>query len=211
MEREIYGLAIVIVANVAFIRSGWCIVGVIRAVRNYRRASVTRWGLPELLTWPEMFLLAGISIFLFVDRTAPAEATTGELAAAVSGGLLAAAALILSFWGFFSLPTMSTGHYVLGSQPVVENGPYRWIRHPVYLGVLMIWFALALAFQSATTFLIAAVYVIPAFVFYIHSEEEMMADAYGASYGDYCRRTGMLFPRFRRSSQTPIQPQAGES
>jgi protein-S-isoprenylcysteine O-methyltransferase Ste14 len=208
MASQICGVAVVIVANVAFIRCGWMVVGLLKAVRNYRRASATRWGLPELLTWPEMFLLAGISTFLFVGRGVPANVTTSALVAAVSGVLLAAAALILSFWAFFSLPTMSIGHYVLGSQPVVENGPYRWIRHPVYLGVLMIWFALALAFRSLTTFLIAAVYVVPAYLFYIRSEEQMMAGAYGASYVDYCRRAGMLFPRLRRSVQAPEQSRA---
>jgi protein-S-isoprenylcysteine O-methyltransferase Ste14 len=88
---------------------------------------------------------------------------------------------------------------VLKEQSVVETGPYGWVRHPIYLGVFLIWLALALAFRSVATLLLTVVYVIPAYLVYIRSEEEMMAGAYGAAYADYCRRVGRLFPHVRRA------------
>jgi len=50
MAVEIYKLAILIVASVSFARFGAIIVGILRAFRNYRRASATHWGLVELMT-----------------------------------------------------------------------------------------------------------------------------------------------------------------
>jgi protein-S-isoprenylcysteine O-methyltransferase Ste14 len=197
MASEIYRLALYIVADVSFARFGWIVVGLIRGRGNYRRATGKRLGLVELMTIPEAFVLAVITYLLFINRTVPAHVGGAALLAAVSGAALAALGLVISVWAFLSLTTMSVGHYVLKEQAVVEKGPYRWVRHPVYLGVFLIWFAVAITFQSTSTFLIAALYVVPAYALYIRSEEQMMAASYGAQYVNYCRRVGMLIPRPR--------------
>jgi protein-S-isoprenylcysteine O-methyltransferase Ste14 len=198
MASEIYRLAIYVAADVSFARFGWIIVGLIRARSNYARATSKRLGLVELITIPEALLLAVITYLLFINRTTPAHLGSATLLAAASGAVLAAAGLVVTVWAFLSLPTMSAGHYVLEEQPVVESGPYRWVRHPIYLGVFLIWFAVAIAFRSPSTFLIAALYVVPAYALYIRSEEQMLAGSYGVKYEDYRRRVGMLFPRLRR-------------
>ncbi len=200
MAVELYKLAILIVVGVSFARFGAIIVGIIRGFRNYRRASVTRRGIVELVTWPEMLVLMGVTLYLFVNRTTPSDVTGIALFAALAGMALALVALVVSAWAFVSIPTVSTGHYVLKAQPVVQKGPYRWFRHPIYLGVFLIWLALALAFGSVFTFLLAALYVFPAYMLYMRSEEQMMAASYGAEYTSYCRKTGMLFPRLRSSA-----------
>ncbi|MGB8411365.1 MAG: isoprenylcysteine carboxylmethyltransferase family protein [Candidatus Binatus sp.] len=197
MAIEVYKLAILIVAGVSFARFGAIIVGIIRGFRNYRRASVTHWGLVELVTWPEMFVLMGVTLYLFVNRTTPSNVAGLTLFAAIVGVALALVAMVVSAWAFVSIPTVSTGHYVLNAQPVAQKGPYRWVRHPIYLGVFLIWLALALAFGSVLTFLLAALYVFPAYILYMRSEEQMMAASYGAEYTSYCRKTGMLLPRLR--------------
>jgi protein-S-isoprenylcysteine O-methyltransferase Ste14 len=200
VASEIYKLAIYIVADVSFARFGWIVVGLIRARGNYGRATSKRLGLVELMTIPETLLLAVITYFLFINRTTPAHLGSATLMAAICGAVLATVGLVVSVWAFLSLASVSVGHYVLKEQPVVENGPYRWVRHPIYLGVFLIWFAVAIAFRSASTFLIAVVYVVPAYALYIRSEEQMLAGSYGAKYVDYCRRVGMLFPRLRRAA-----------
>lgn len=200
MASEIYRLGIYIVADVSFARFGWIVVGLLRARGNYGRATSKRLGLVELMTIPETLVLAVITYVLFVNRTIPAHLGSATLLAVVSGAVLAAVGLVLSLWAFVSLPTVSVGHYVIKEQALVENGPYRWVRHPIYLGVFLIWFAVALAFRSASTFLIAAVYVVPAYFLYMRAEEQMMAGSYGTAYVNYCRRTGMLLPRLRRAA-----------
>jgi len=147
-----------------------------------------------------MFVLMGVTLYLFVNRTTPSNVAGLTLLAALVGVALALVAVVVSAWAFVSLPTVSTGHYVLNAQPVVQKGPYRWVRHPIYLGVFLIWLALALAFGSVFTFLLAALYVFPAYILYMRSEEQMMAASYGAEYTSYCRKTGMLFPRLRRGA-----------
>ncbi len=127
----------------------------------------------------------------------------GWIVVGALGALRNYVGLGLSVWSFLSLPTVSVGPYVLKEQPVVETGPYGWVRHPIYLGVLLIWLALAFAFRSVVTLLLTVAYVMPIYVVYIRSEEEMMAEAYGAAYADYCRRVGRLLPRVRRTTMPP--------
>ena len=197
MASDVYTLALLVVANVSFARFGWIVVGALRAFRNYRKATAVRLGWRELVNWAEPPLLFAITCFLFANRRTPAQVDLAALLTVVSGAVLAAVGLALSVWSFLSLPTVSVGHYVLKEQSVVETGPYGWVRHPIYLGVFLIWLALALAFRSVATLLLTVVYVIPAYLVYIRSEEEMMAGAYGAAYADYYRRVGRLFPHLR--------------
>ena len=86
---------------------------------------------------------------------------------------------------------------VSGCEHGVRRGFAGEMRHPVYLGALLIWGGLSLCFLSYIAAAITALYVIPAYLLYIHSEEEMMLDTFGDQYRCYCRRIPMLLPRLR--------------
>jgi len=53
------------------------------------------------------------------------------------------------------------------------------VRHPIYLGALLIWSGLSLCFLSYVVAAITALYVIAAYVLYIRSEERIMLDTFG--------------------------------
>lgn len=97
MASDIYTLAVLVIANISFVRFGWIVVGILRGLGNYRRAKVTRWGLAELLTLPEPFVLFGVTCYLFVNRSTPAHVGPSMLLAAVSGVVLALAAWFCRF------------------------------------------------------------------------------------------------------------------
>ena len=76
---------------------------------------------------------------------------------------------------------------------VVDTGPFRRVRHPLYLAALLGYAATAISSLS----LISFVLLIPVFVFYnyIASYEEKLLEArFGESYRDYERRTGKWLP-----------------
>lgn len=78
---------------------------------------------------------------------------------------------------------------------LVTRGPYRWVRHPVYLGEMVSAFGIVITkFHPA----IIALYV--AFVGFQYwravLEERALAAAFPAEYPSYRARTGRLFPRW---------------
>jgi hypothetical protein len=76
---------------------------------------------------------------------------------------------------------------------IVESGPYRWVRNPMYLGHLIFFAGLALALGS---WIAAAVFVLHAFWFdrRVREDEERLAGLFGDSYREYCRRVKRWIP-----------------
>jgi protein-S-isoprenylcysteine O-methyltransferase Ste14 len=81
------------------------------------------------------------------------------------------------------------------ARELVNRGIYRYVRHPLYLGHFIMFFAgLLLRWHWYTI----AMYIIFFIGQVIRSkrEEKKLMEAFG-DYADYRRRTGMFFPRFR--------------
>jgi protein-S-isoprenylcysteine O-methyltransferase Ste14 len=78
-------------------------------------------------------------------------------------------------------------------QPVVESGPYRWVRHPSYAGAMLTAFGILLC---STNWLSLACYVLVlgAYTYRIRVEEDALAEDLGEPYRAYMRRTKRLIP-----------------
>ena len=72
------------------------------------------------------------------------------------------------------------------------NGPYRWARHPIYSGVILVVIALSVRSGSALTVVIGAV-TLAFFVVKSTWEERRLAERF-PDYSDYAARTGRFFP-----------------
>ena len=72
-------------------------------------------------------------------------------------------------------------------QTIADTGPYRLIRHPMYAGTIVLWFALPLALGSLVA-LPAFVLLIPLFILRLLNEEKILRrDLPG--YAEFCQRT----------------------
>ena len=71
---------------------------------------------------------------------------------------------------------------------------YSVIRHPSYLGLLIIMLGWGVAFRSWIGILIALLFV-PIIVARINSEERLLQSEFGATYDAYRARTWRLIPR----------------
>jgi protein-S-isoprenylcysteine O-methyltransferase Ste14 len=78
---------------------------------------------------------------------------------------------------------------------LITSGPYKNVRHPMYLGVLI--YTLGLAFV-ASDILVFIFFMFSIWVNYrrIPDEEEMMIEEFGEEYLEYMKRSGKLLPRF---------------
>ncbi|MFX0124203.1 MAG: methyltransferase family protein [Candidatus Hodarchaeota archaeon] len=80
------------------------------------------------------------------------------------------------------------------SHQLITNGVYRFIRHPMYLGFLFIFFGYSLALGSI--FMTIAICIFFFFIFKnrIDLEEKMLISEFGNKYIDYMKRTSKLIP-----------------
>ena len=78
---------------------------------------------------------------------------------------------------------------------VVIKGPYRYVRHPIYLGYLLDLVGLLLATCSPGMIALGAGFVV-LLICRARMEEDMLAEA-NPAYQRYFARTGFLFPRPR--------------
>ncbi|MGH7175023.1 MAG: methyltransferase family protein [Minisyncoccia bacterium] len=109
------------------------------------------------------------------------------------GAVLCVLGIALAFWARFYLGrNWGMAGSVKDNPELVTGGPYRFIRHPIYTGII-----LAMAGSALTAGLWWAVVLVVAGVYFIMSarkEEALMAGTFPAEYSAYKARTKMLVP-----------------
>ena len=81
------------------------------------------------------------------------------------------------------------------SREVTRSGPYRWSRHPLYLGSAVMGAGVAVAGNSIPAAAIIGVYLAVTLHAAIRTEEAFLRRAFGAEYDDYCRGTARAVER----------------
>ena len=79
-------------------------------------------------------------------------------------------------------------------QLVVTRGPYRYVRHPGYAGVLAMWLGYGLALTSLPATVVTSIPNLVAYRRRIDAEEAMLVDSLGDPYRHYQRNTKRLVP-----------------
>ncbi len=77
---------------------------------------------------------------------------------------------------------------------LVERGPYRAIRHPIYAFQLVMLAGAALLLPTALSFAILVLHYICALIKAV-DEENYLKTVHGQTYVDYMARTGRLLPK----------------
>jgi protein-S-isoprenylcysteine O-methyltransferase Ste14 len=111
------------------------------------------------------------------------------------GIVLGAASLALYAWSRDTLgKEWSSPLQVRKNHHLVTTGPYGWVRHPIYLSLIV--FMSGIALITANWFLVLFLVVsIIDLGLRIPKEEQMMIDVFGDEYETYMQRTGRLLPR----------------
>lgn len=91
----------------------------------------------------------------------------------------------------------AAGHLEKGRE-VTMSGPYRYVRHPLYLGSTVMAVGLAVAVRHPLAWVIALLYVLIMMGSAIRSEEAFLRRQFGPTYDDY--RAGRLAGARRRFS-----------
>jgi protein-S-isoprenylcysteine O-methyltransferase Ste14 len=110
------------------------------------------------------------------------------------GAVLVAAGLLLAVWARLKLAGNWSGTVTLKEgHEIVRSGPYRWVRHPIYSGLLLAFIGSAVAlgqWRGLVAVLLAAV----AFWARMRLEERRLGEHFGQTYAEYRRTSWALIP-----------------
>jgi protein-S-isoprenylcysteine O-methyltransferase Ste14 len=81
-----------------------------------------------------------------------------------------------------------------GGQALIQNGLYRYIRHPIYAGESLVWFAWPFEYGAPVTLLVAIAIGLSFTIRRIRREEAGMMAQYGDAYAAYMRATDRMIP-----------------
>jgi protein-S-isoprenylcysteine O-methyltransferase Ste14 len=79
-------------------------------------------------------------------------------------------------------------------QSVVERGPYRWVRHPTYTGMILTFVGVGLAVGNWAALAVLIGVPTAGLVLRIHFEERALLDGLGEPYRCFAASRPRLFP-----------------
>ncbi|MDQ7793191.1 MAG: isoprenylcysteine carboxylmethyltransferase family protein [bacterium] len=110
------------------------------------------------------------------------------LLAVLPGLALAAWAVATMRWGILG------GIYPV-APGLVREGPYRLVRHPLYLGLILALAGMAISLRSGSGLLGVLGLFVPSAVYRARLEERDLAAVFGRDWEDHAARTGFILPQ----------------
>lgn len=129
--------------------------------------------------------------------------------------------------GWIAVPILSAGlwlfwysHHTIGhywsiqvqftqAHRLVTDGPYRYVRHPLYTALFLGYLGTLVALQSWTLAAWFPVFV-ASYLLFAREEENVMEHGFGEAYRAYRRQTGMFLPKWTRIRSDVSRAAAGK-
>lgn len=121
-------------------------------------------------------------------------------ASLVTGLVLALLGEAIRFWGvsIAGSETRTTG--TVGASHLVTEGPFGFVRNPLYVGNMLIYFGFGVMSNAYTPWLALCALVFFAAQYYliVSREEEHLRSVFGEEYQHYCENVPRFIPRVTR-------------
>jgi protein-S-isoprenylcysteine O-methyltransferase Ste14 len=134
-----------------------------------------------------------VAVFVVSDAFRASGLAVHDVIVAAIGAALFAAGLALAVWARLHLGRNWGMPMTRRAEPeLVTSGPYRFIRHPIYTGLLIAMLGSVLVNNLLGLIVVAA---LVAYFYYCGTvEERNLAAAFPSAYPEYRGRTKMLIP-----------------
>jgi protein-S-isoprenylcysteine O-methyltransferase Ste14 len=114
------------------------------------------------------------------------------------------------FWGvsITGSETRTTGN--VGGTYLITNGPFAYVRNPLYLGNMMIYVGVGIMSMALFPWLviIASLWFYVQYRLIVGSEEEFLSKRFGAEFAIYKKHVRRFFPRLRKYVPPDFAPRA---
>jgi protein-S-isoprenylcysteine O-methyltransferase Ste14 len=117
----------------------------------------------------------------------------------IAGAALTYVGLSLTIWSRARLGRYWSGVVALKEDHrLIQSGPYRVVRHPLYSGIILAAVGMGLCVTTWSS-LAGIVLLTVCFERRAHKEDALLASEFGAEFEAYRQRTGRLAPRLSRA------------
>jgi protein-S-isoprenylcysteine O-methyltransferase Ste14 len=160
------------------------------------KATVERASKSEVLAYKIPTFVGAVLIYLSWRLPGPLGLRVNPDSApfVAAGDLLCLAGLAGAIWARNTLagnwsndPTFKKGH------ELIERGPYRWVRHPIYTAILLMCLGSAIAAGVLGSWL-GLLVLFAGFLIKLRQEETILLRHFSKAYPDYMRRVKALVP-----------------
>ena len=119
----------------------------------------------------------------------------------IIGTAIAAAGVVLYYLSrrelgknYSSSPSIARGHVL------VTTGPFRYVRHPGYVGSFLAMLGFIMISKSAASLAFCLLVCVPFGFYKIRYEEKMLLEKFGKRFVVYRKRVSKVFPRIANLS-----------
>jgi protein-S-isoprenylcysteine O-methyltransferase len=165
-----------------------------RKTKLYRRE--TAHGERNSQTWLWLSVLSSLILALLFKTIAWLPIPLEYVLRQCLGAFLCLNGLALRYWAVVTLGRFFSTHVMIINQhQLIVLGPYRWLRHPAYAGLLLALGGAGLAMGDFIALMLLTVAPLCAFHARIDIEETMLREKFGEEYAVYAKKTCKLLPR----------------
>lgn len=133
--------------------------------------------------------IAAMVEYLLLDRPP-------SLILVIIGAIVTLSSFAYRNWAIRTLGRFWSVHVeIRENHTLIDTGPFRRVRHPVYAAAIGELVGIVLILQAYYASLIILLIVVPSIVFRIRIEEKALIHKFGAQYIDYKNRAGALTPK----------------
>jgi protein-S-isoprenylcysteine O-methyltransferase Ste14 len=145
-----------------------------------------------------VYIMLSQALLLPAVITMAGEPLNNLLVVRVAGLVIVVLGLALTLWAQHELGRYWVGGIALHKDhKLVTTGPYKYVRHPLYSGMLLSAIGLCLVslnvFYGSMSLIFCGAYALRA----VH-EDQLLRKKFKKHYEQYEARTGAIFPRLRR-------------
>ena len=182
------------------------LAAIIIPLLGFRRAGVHTRGrssgaAANLLRWPVMLAITigYVAIGIVLWRPLPIVLSPRVHAyILLIGSLLYFPGIALYLWGYWTLGRMfgissGFGATLYQDHLLIRSGPYHYVRHPMYLAVILVAFGALLIFRTWAMVLFSASSLVV--IFRARREERLLADEFGEDWDAYRQEVNGWIPK----------------
>jgi protein-S-isoprenylcysteine O-methyltransferase Ste14 len=146
---------------------------------------------------PPLFFAVGFFVGLILEATVkriPLAGPLGSPTVTTAGWVVAVLGFALSLWGILTFNLAGTTMLPFESASrLVQHGPYRFTRNPMYLGGTLTYIGIAMWMNVVWPILLLPLVLWGLYGLVIRAEEKYLAATFGDDYAAYKKRVRRWF------------------